>query len=1338
MATINITGTGGIIEGNLGAANVNVNLDSALLFDGVNDSIDCNDVSTLDGATDITLTCWIKPVALSGTDYFLSKEVDGSNKIGIAWDSDLLYFQVADDANAYGTCAFDDATYNGVWTHLALVFDGGATGNANRLKAYINGVEQTLSFTGTIPAQTDSNSADFLMAKFSSNYYNGYMADVKIYNTNLGQTDIQTLASKINYPDILSTGTRHWWKINEGTGTAIEDHGAATDFDGTVTGATWKYDTYSVDVYNNSTTTDGTFTVTQGKVEGLALTSAEFDNATDYINLGNHNEFNFGNGSSDSPFTFAGWIRVDDATSGAIFSVYNEYAFGLNASDKLYLDLYDNADNVYERQSSTNTLTSYENEWVHVAATYSGVGGTSANAGINLYVNGVAIAMTAGDSGTYTAMHNLNSDAYIGYLYGAAGDAFDGEIGEFKIYDQELSAEQIASLYSKTLAFTPSNLYRLDEGSGTTANDTGTATTRNGTLINDTTWINGTLDLDGNLTIAANGTLSAPRGTLDCKRDFHSSGTYTHNNGTALLGPGSGSAVIQNGGSPSEPVFYNLQARRVVVYNNITVENRFDAGHGDHYCYFYSPTIVTMGTTTSQGTFDIDSATVWFHNSKLYGASSLYPAIVDATNDLLFDSTTTSFFKNIDYQGALTTNGTGHDIQLDGDCEFDAVTIASGDALDLNGQRAEFGGDFDLTTGALSMNDSLAIFKGNIDFNGRIITSNTGSTIIHDPPSVSQRLITSLYFGGNFFARGVESEVTGYHWGGSSGSGEYPAKIFVGGEFDCNDKNVKTSTNWQVATGGDLRGRSGTLTAEGDFTTSGGLIGKSGIYNNGIYNAQFAASADQNPIYGSGHNFTVEGWWKFDAFGYQVLARSANTGSWMLLNENSGANLAFSFSDFAGNTLSLSAPSWTDLGIVANTWVHIAGVCDGTSQKIYINGKLVKEGTKGAGVGNGSGMVAIGSNPNSTAYVFDGHNHMLRMWREARTVTELRANMFTTTPTDSNSKLTMNVNYVAEGSGGTITDAAGNGNGVMYKTGHVTTTDAAAWAGAGTFTRGTSKIKMTGSSKNINFAGHTNIHDFEVTGTVTLNEITGGTFEWRLFGQNFTMGSGATLSSNNNEEFVFRSGFNGGTISLADPATNIANVYRVFCNGDGALSLPELTTKTVSLDRSGGNVTATGNLTLTTELNLDNGTTFNANGNTIAVKAMDLNSGGTLDLRNSTMNFSLTTDGDNIDLASGATLLTGNTTLTGNTSSQTSAIIPSAGNFEVVGDVSHLFMLSGSDLTVVGSVSNNTFQDSTANIRQFHHTLDTQQLLDADEGGDDDLKLPRPSLDNALELQTGG
>ena len=38
-STINIVGTGGIIEGNFETANINVNLDSALSFDGTGDFV---------------------------------------------------------------------------------------------------------------------------------------------------------------------------------------------------------------------------------------------------------------------------------------------------------------------------------------------------------------------------------------------------------------------------------------------------------------------------------------------------------------------------------------------------------------------------------------------------------------------------------------------------------------------------------------------------------------------------------------------------------------------------------------------------------------------------------------------------------------------------------------------------------------------------------------------------------------------------------------------------------------------------------------------------------------------------------------------------------------------------------------------------------------------------------------------------------------------------------------------------------------------------------------------------------------------------------------------------
>ena len=72
---------------------------------------------------------------------------------------------------------------------------------------------------------------------------------------------------------------------------------------------------------------------------------------------------------------------------------------------------------------------------------------------------------------------------------------------------------------------------------------------------------------------------------------------------------------------------------------------------------------------------------------------------------------------------------------------------------------------------------------------------------------------------------------------------------------------------------------------------------------------------------------------------------------------------------------------------------------------------------------------------------------------------------------------------------------------------------------------------------------------------------------------------------------------------------------------------------------------------------------------------------------------------------------------------------------EIEGTLENL-TISG-DITGMGAVINCDFADSDANIRSFHHTIDTQQLLDADSAGDDDLKLPKPSLDNAMMINTG-
>jgi hypothetical protein len=166
-------------------------------------------------------------------------------------------------------------------------------------------------------------------------------------------------------------------------------------------------------------------------------------------------------------------------------------------------------------------------------------------------------------------------------------------------------------------------------------------------------------------------------------------------------------------------------------------------------------------------------------------------------------------------------------------------------------------------------------------------------------------------------------------------------------------------------------------------------------------------------------------------------------------------------------------------------------------------------------------------------------------------------------------------------------------------------------------------------------------------------------------------------------------------------------------------------------------VVATGDLTITTELEVSSGATFNANGNTIAAKVVDINS-GTLNLSNSTLNFSVTSSGDQFALDSSSTLTTGNTTINGYSSaSKTNLYAPADGGYEVVGDIKHMDLQADGDLTVIGSITACNITGTGANLRQWHHTLDTQQLLDADSGADDDLRLTKPALDNAHELQTG-
>jgi hypothetical protein len=109
---------------------------------------------------------WGTKTGFSVTGVVQTNKLSGEN-VAFAWYSapgtDYIFGCVIIDSVFY--CCFDGTIYgtfafaNTNQFILSIVYDGTLTGNTNRLKCYIDGESQTLSFTGTVPAISNALNA---------------------------------------------------------------------------------------------------------------------------------------------------------------------------------------------------------------------------------------------------------------------------------------------------------------------------------------------------------------------------------------------------------------------------------------------------------------------------------------------------------------------------------------------------------------------------------------------------------------------------------------------------------------------------------------------------------------------------------------------------------------------------------------------------------------------------------------------------------------------------------------------------------------------------------------------------------------------------------------------------------------------------------------------------------------------------------------------------------------------------------------------------------------------------------------------------------------------------
>lgn len=157
----------------------------AVSFDGVNDRIDIPDSASLDLTNKMTVEAWVRPTTTSGWRTAVLKEGSG----GLAY---ALYASNGSRPNSTLNIGSTDRTLNGAaglaantWSHLAMTYDGAT------MRLFVNGTQvSSRAQTGNVavtgnPLRIGGNS-------IWSEWFNGQIDEVRIYNTVLSAAQVQT------------------------------------------------------------------------------------------------------------------------------------------------------------------------------------------------------------------------------------------------------------------------------------------------------------------------------------------------------------------------------------------------------------------------------------------------------------------------------------------------------------------------------------------------------------------------------------------------------------------------------------------------------------------------------------------------------------------------------------------------------------------------------------------------------------------------------------------------------------------------------------------------------------------------------------------------------------------------------------------------------------------------------------------------------------------------------------------------------------------------------------------------------------------------------------------
>ncbi len=388
-----------------------------LVFDGVNDYVNLGAYSQTDGVPKLTVSGWVYKRSGTVSGAMFAKYNGTNDWLAVPYFfSGDLYVVMSNGSFSYGVMS---STLSG-WAYYTMVFDGTETGNANRLKLYINGVQQTLTFTGTIPTTTPTAATNRIgMEPHNSFSMNGEIDEVRIYNTALSNAEINALFAtsprqKVNVSQIktnttLDNGLLGFWTFDGNDMTSS----SALDRSG----------------YGNTATAVST-APTIGKVrQGL------FFEAGAYVNAGSGPNLFTGTGN----MSMSVWVKTVDTGDSQMMlfngdeTANNSVYLWKNASGNVEFGTYGAGAGSVPSFSKSQIQ---DGHWHHLV-------GTKAGNTMSVYLDGVLKDSDAVSGIDITAGYYRMGGTVT------AGFSYNGALDEVRHYNRALSASEVKQLYNR-------------------------------------------------------------------------------------------------------------------------------------------------------------------------------------------------------------------------------------------------------------------------------------------------------------------------------------------------------------------------------------------------------------------------------------------------------------------------------------------------------------------------------------------------------------------------------------------------------------------------------------------------------------------------------------------------------------------------------------------------------------------------------------------------------------------------------------------------------------------------------------------------------------------------